>query len=1602
MSVQSLRRAGAGCATRWNRTPGGSSVHSAGPPRAAAALNLRTLILAAGLALAATLLLLGLGEEAQAAVVAPHNITVFPQRDYVSAAGYTVGTPATVQVFHAGQVLAASTATDVMPVEDPATPGLGTIDVNHPGGACWEGVTPDIHAGDRVDITQGGVTDSTIVADVTASRPVKTAADTVQIHGSADDGTGAPIALAQVEHRLVVPRDAFLLNGRRTVRAAGAGGGDGTFSYDAISDTNPNGTSWTATYRFTDPADVTRALGADSRGMWIGTNESTIYENGASAIPGPAAPCTAPLEKLPPAPGSELVPPSDPTGVTATVTNGNTVALSWTDSTDNVGVTDYGIYRDGVAIATVQNTDGSAPAPTTFVDTHVPPGTYTYTVDAGDAVGNRSGQSNPGASVTTVRPAATLPAGVTVNDPPAPPIQIISFPARDFISATGFLPTDTVEVQVIRREGGQQTLVSSAEWTPQADPRALPNDPFAGLVEINHPGGGCWDGVTPDLRAGDLVRTIARNPDGSIRTVDETRTSNVVATRPTLVQAPTGTNSDGIIEVHGTAIAANGDPIPVDEIESRLVANRDLFDKNHRRTLRAASAAVDGTLSYDTQGNPTGVKWTATYSGLDADDVARAIGGTSTSTGRAFAGAESRILWLGSAPLSAAELTIYENDGAVNVLNGPSAPCVAPQEPLDKTPPTFTNRLSALTGAQVPSTVDVKLNWTAATDDVDVFGYRIYKDGAELKNIAADVTTFTDHNTVGTHTYEVDATDSASPGVGGNGQGQPYGNRSAHTNVVSVNASDNTAPSVPTSLVAKLDATGKVVTLSWKASTDDVGVAGYSVYRRQAGTTTFTKLADVTAPTTSYTDSDATLKLATKYEYTVDAVDAANNRSAQAAPPAAAIIGTDGVAPTVPTAFSATTPDIHSRDVRVAWTASTDNVGVTSYGVFRRQVDPSQPAQPALVKIADVAAPAGTAVSFTDPKVPAGTYDYTVNAVDSAGNASAQTATSRVVTANDPPTGTHSIQPFYARDFVSSTGYKLSEGPITVSVIRAGRTIGVSTPIQPVEDPATPGLGVVEVNHPGGGCWGTAAAPNTPNLQPGDVVRFTNKFGVAEQTTVANVVADRPIVTATNAAGGGTVVVHGTAADAAGKQIPIDQIEQRLIANRDAFDLNSRRTLRAAAGADGTLKYDSATGTAWTATYVLNTDDDLARAAGGTSTGTGTAFVGAESRIIWLGRDPLALNEETFHENGSGVVGGPVAGLTGCTSGPAETPVPAASLNTVGLSFANQGVGSAQSAAQNVVLSNPGGSTLTINRVYLAGLNPADYVITSNTCTTTVLAGKTCQVGVAFKAKAAGLRQANLSFTDNAANTTDQTVALTATAVDTTLAAPGAPVQSLSTANPLTVASVTAQSTMPVTMSWTPSTTAGITSYQLEQADNGGAFSPVSVAAGATNATTSIALGTLSAPGTHQWRTRACKATGCSIWTLGPTVTSAPIDNNTSTSYNGTFSGQSVAGSYGGSVQFSSTANARATTSQAFKIAGNAAWISTKGPDRGRATVSVDGGAPTMVDLYSPTRQNAGVVWVANGLTTGVTHTVVVTVLGASNTASSGSRVDHDAMVYLR
>jgi hypothetical protein len=89
----------------------------------------------------------------------------------------------------------------------------------------------------------------------------------------------------------------------------------------------------------------------------------------------------------PSSPGTgDTTAPTAPAGLTVTGTTASTVSLSWTASTDNVGVTGYYIYRNGTQV-------GTATA-TTYTDSGLTGGTqYAYTVKAHDAANNVSASS---------------------------------------------------------------------------------------------------------------------------------------------------------------------------------------------------------------------------------------------------------------------------------------------------------------------------------------------------------------------------------------------------------------------------------------------------------------------------------------------------------------------------------------------------------------------------------------------------------------------------------------------------------------------------------------------------------------------------------------------------------------------------------------------------------------------------------------------------------------------------------------------------------------------------------------------------------------------------------------------------------------------------------------------------------------------------------------------------------------------------------------------------------------------------------------------------------------------------------------------------------
>ncbi|MGH3135572.1 MAG: alpha-amylase, partial [Gaiellaceae bacterium] len=150
--------------------------------------------------------------------------------------------------------------------------------------------------------------------------------------------------------------------------------------------------------------------------------------------------------------------------------------------------------------------------------------------------------------------------------------------------------------------------------------------------------------------------------------------------------------------------------------------------------------------------------------------------------------------------------------------------------------------------------------------------------------------------------------------------------------------------------------------------TDNVGVAGYRVYRNgiQVGTTTMLAY------------SDTGLQPQTPYTYEVRAYDAAGSVG-PAATASATTPGVDTASPSVPTGLTAKVQK--GRKVVLSWNASNDNVGAVGYDVFRSSVQ--------------VAGPAGT--SYTD-RPGRGTFSYQVRARDAAGNVSGMSTAVTVTT----------------------------------------------------------------------------------------------------------------------------------------------------------------------------------------------------------------------------------------------------------------------------------------------------------------------------------------------------------------------------------------------------------------------------------------------------------------------------------------------------------------------------------------------------------------------------------------------------------------------------
>jgi hypothetical protein len=108
---------------------------------------------------------------------------------------------------------------------------------------------------------------------------------------------------------------------------------------------------------------------------------------------------------------------------------------------------------------------------------------------------------------------------------------------------------------------------------------------------------------------------------------------------------------------------------------------------------------------------------------------------------------------------------------------------------------------------------------------------------------------------------------------------------------------------------------------------------------------------------------------------------------------------------------------------------------------------------------------------------------------------------------------------------------------------------------------------------------------------------------------------------------------------------------------------------------------------------------------------------------------------------------------------------PIVSLSPTSLSFASQNVGTS-STPQTITLSNVGTAPLIISSIAFTGTNPGDFSST-NTCpsgTNSLAANASCTMSVTYTPIAGGARNANLTVTDNAADS-PESVAVTGSAI---------------------------------------------------------------------------------------------------------------------------------------------------------------------------------------------------------------------------------------------
>ncbi|HEX5483016.1 MAG TPA: fibronectin type III domain-containing protein, partial [Terriglobia bacterium] len=590
-----------------------------------------------------------------------------------------------------------------------------------------------------------------------------------------------------------------------------------------------------------------------------------------------------------------IQPPTAPGNLTATPASSTQINLSWIASSSSVGIASYLIERcqgtGCVNFAQIAST-----AATAYSDTGLTASTsYSYRVRAVDTASNYSPYSNIATASTSASGTPTAPSNMAAvaGGGSGPVVDAV----QGYINATHVTTHTTAAFD---STGGDLIVMGASS---HAGVTMTPSDNFGNVwIPI---GGPVSSNDGYDLRT---ELWYVRNPIvGPNHTVTMTLTSaeslvmSIIVVKGSNISSPVdavssigGDNGTQSTNVASPNITTSG----LSELLMGFakVAAGATYQAGTGYTLQTAASSNFLTAETGTQANPgaydatfvisPGQAWqAAVVAAANNPNQGNLSWTASTETGgtiasylieRCTGAACATFAQIGTTPgisfddATLAASTSYSYRVRAKDSNGTLGPYSSVVSITTSAPiPSLPGNLTAALG----SGTQVNLSWLASAETGGtVSNYLIERcAGAgctSFAQIGASATTsFTDSATAGStaYTYRVRATDAA-------GNHSPYSNPATATTPA---GGDTQPPAAPTNLAAVGSSTQ--ISLSWTASTDNVGVTGYLVERCQGvGCANFAQIATPTG--TTYTDSNVTV--GNTYSYRVRATDAAGNLSA--------------------------------------------------------------------------------------------------------------------------------------------------------------------------------------------------------------------------------------------------------------------------------------------------------------------------------------------------------------------------------------------------------------------------------------------------------------------------------------------------------------------------------------------------------------------------------------------------------------------------------------------------------------------------------------------------------------------------------------------------